>query len=98
HIDSPKFINRYSIWERYRPFSDKSDLVAIQILAGLPATNKYKILYNFFGQIKQNIISEHGDAFFNYDDKKRDALINAEVETIKKDIEASEPQRINFAE
>jgi hypothetical protein len=98
HIDSPKFINRYSVWERYRPFADKSDIVAIQILAGLPATNKYKILYNFFGQIKQNIIAEHGDAFFDYDDKKRDALINSEVEKIKAEIEASEPQRINFAE
>ncbi len=98
HIDSPKFINRYSIWERYRPFSDKSDQVAITILAGLPQTNKYKILYNFFGQIKQNIMNEYGDAFFDYNDSKRDEIINAEIEKIRAEIVASEPQRLEFTE
>ena len=98
HIDTPKFINRYSVWEKYRPFSDKTDGVALQILAGLPQTNKYKILYNFFGQIKQNIISQYGDAFFEFSDERRDEIINTEVDKIKAEIEASEPQRIQIGE
>jgi len=96
HIDTPKFINRYSIWEKYRPFADKSDTVALQILSGLSQTNKYKILYNFFGQIKQNIISKYGDSFFDYTDDQRDAIINDEVEKIRVEIQSSEPSRISF--
>lgn len=83
HMDSPAYVNRLVVWEQYRPFTDKTDQVTMQILAGLPPTNKYKILYLFWGTIKRNIETEYGDDFFDYDDKRRQEIIDAEVEKIK---------------
>jgi len=94
HLDSPQFINRFSIWEQYRPFNDKIDLVAIQILAGLPNTNRSKILYNFWGRIRRNIEIAHGDKFFDYKDERRKELISSEVDVIRNELMQDEPQRL----
>ena len=94
HLDSPQFINRFAVWEQYRPFNDKSDVVAMQILAGLPNINRSKILYNFWGRIRKNIETIHGDKFFDYTDEKRKELINNEVELIRLELQEDEPQRI----
>lgn len=96
HIDSPQFLNRFSIWEKYRPFSDKSDQTAMQILSGLPPTNKYKVLYQFWGEIKGEIMSKYDDDFFEFDDKKRRAIIDEETNLIIAEIGNSQPQRLEF--
>ena len=94
HLDSPQFINRFAIWEQYRPFNDKSDVVAMQILSGLPNINRSKILYNFWGRIRKNIETVQGEKFFDMKDDKRKELINAEVDIIRAELMEDEPQRI----
>jgi len=94
HLDSPQFINRFAIWEQYRPFNDKSDFVAMQILSGLPNINRSKILYNFWGRIRKNIETVQGEKFFDMKDDKRKELINAEVDIIRAELMEDEPQRI----
>ena len=94
HLDSPQFINRFSVWEQYRPFNDKSDVIAMQILSGLPNINRSKILYNFWGRIRRNIETVHGDKFFEYKDERRKELINAEVEIVRAELLEDEPQRL----
>lgn len=96
HMDSPAYVNRLVIWEQYRPFADKSDMVAVQILAGLPNTNKYKIMYNFWGYIKRNIETKYGDAFFDMPHEKRQELIDSEVESIREELVQDEPNRLQF--
>lgn len=96
HIDSPQYLNRFVVWERYRPFSEKSDNVAMQILAGLPNTNKYKVLYNFWGKIKMDIETKYGDDFFDYSHERRVQIIDDEVKVIISEIESQEPQRFTF--
>jgi hypothetical protein len=96
HMDSPAYVNRLIIWEQYRPFSDKSDQVAVQILAGLPNTNKYKILYNFWGYIKKQIEIEQGDRFFDMGHDQRLKLIDEQVLKIQSELQADEPQRLQF--
>lgn len=98
HIDSPATVNRFVIWQRYKPFNDKSETAILQILAGLPNTNYYKILYTFWGQIKTEIELKYGDAFYNASDEQRQTYINQEVEKIKSVLEADIPNRITFDE
>lgn len=98
HLDSPQFINRFAVWEQYRPFNDKSDTIAMQILAGLPNTNRSKILYNFWGRVRKNIETVHGEKFFNYPDQNRKDLIAEQVELIRAELMEDEPQRLTFDE
>lgn len=97
HIDSPQFLNRFAIWEKYRPFNDKSDQTAMQILSGLPNTNKYKVLYQFWGEIKGEITSKYGDDFFEFKDDRRRQIIDEETNIIIEEIRGTEPQRIDFS-
>lgn len=100
HIDSPQAIDRFSIWERYRPFSDKSDSATMQIVSSLPNTNGYKILYNFFGSIKTNIMSQYGADFFDFAHERRQQIIDEEVAKIRETLIESEqlnrPNITNF--
>lgn len=96
HIDSPAYVNRFIVWEQYRPFSDKSANEISVILSGLPQSSYFKVLYNFWGHIKRNIELKEGDKFFDYADEKRQTLIDAEVAKIQEMIKADEPQRSTF--
>lgn len=98
HMDSPQFINRFAVWENHRPFSDKSDIVAMQILSGLPNINKTKILYNFWGTIRKNIESVYGNDFFEMADAKQKELIDVEVDKIKQELLADEPTRLTSSD
>jgi hypothetical protein len=51
-------------------------------------------LYNFWGRIRRNIETIHGDKFFEYKDERRKELINAEVEIIRTELLEDEPQRL----
>lgn len=82
HIDSPEAINNFVIWEQHRPFSDKSETVTLSILSGLPAKDRYKILYNFWGMIKNNILVTIGDKWYSMPFDKRQTYIDAEVDMI----------------
>ena len=96
HYDSPAYINRFTIWEQYRPFADKSPQDIQAILAGLPQTNFYKILSNFWGMIKREIEAKHGDKFFDAGDDARKKMISTEVEIIKNELMKDLPLRTQF--
>lgn len=92
NIDNPQAINKYVIWEKYRPFNEKSNDQVNVILMSLPETNYYKVLYNFFGIIKNKILDVHGSAFYDYNNERRIELINAEVNAIIEEIRAGSVQ------
>lgn len=93
HIDSPEAIDRFSIWEQHRPFADKSEQLTMQILASLADKNKYKVLYYFWGQIKNSIIIHEGNQFYDKTFDQRQAIIDNEVEKIIADLGNSELPR-----
>ena len=96
HIDSPKAVNRFVTWQRYKPFNDKSESTILQILASLPATNYYKILYTFWGQIKTEIEVTRGDEFHRATDDRRRAMIDEEVNKIKEVLKLDVPAPLQF--
>lgn len=98
HMDSPQFINRTIIWDSFKPFTDKSENIAITILSGLPNTNRTKILYNYFGQIRKNIERVQGEKFYNLKYDAQKALIDAEIELIRQELISEQPQRIDPSE
>jgi len=91
HIDSPQAIERFSVWERYRPFSDKSENVVISIISGLAKTSRYRILYEYFGMIKSEVTSKYGNDFFTMSHTERLKVINEEVDKIREEIKQSDP-------
>jgi hypothetical protein len=96
HIDNPIAIDKYAIWDKYKPFSEKSNDQVNTILAGLPDINYHKVLYNFFGIIKQRIINKVGSEFYVMTHERRISLIDEEVniliEQLKADKETSTSQ------
>lgn len=80
HLDDPKSIERYSIWEQYKPFPDKSETSIISFIANLPDDDKDKIMYMYWGNIKRNIEMSIGDAFYTLSHEQRQKLIDAEVQ------------------
>ena len=96
HIDSPKAVDRFVTWQRYKPFNDKSESTVLQILASLPATNYYKILYTFWGQIKTEIEVTRGDEFHRATDDRRRAMIDEEVNKIKEVLKLDVPAPLQF--
>lgn len=96
HIDSPVFLNRYIVWERYRPFKNKHPNNIMVILAGLNQTNYYKVLYNFFDDIKANIIEIVGDTFYEMKPTRQKELIDIEVKKIQDILRQDEPERLTF--
>jgi len=96
HIDSPQFLNRFMVWEKFRPFKNKRAEVITTILSGLPNTNRYKILYNFFDDIKSEIESEFGDKFYDMKPEARKVEIEKQIDIIKAVLQEDEPQRMSF--
>lgn len=90
HLDDPGAVNRYTIWEQYKPFPDKSDNSILSFLSPLPDNNFYKIWYNFWGQIKRNIEKTEGDKFYTYNDDKRMELIKSEIIKISENLDNRE--------
>jgi hypothetical protein len=84
HMDAPAYVNRFIVWEQYRPFSDKNPTEIQNILTSLQSTNYYKILYNFWGHVKREIENIHGDAFFAFTDEKRKELIRLKYKRFRK--------------
>ena len=98
HMDSPQFINRFAAWQYHKPFSDKSDIVAQQILASLPLTNRSKVLYMFWDEIRKNIELSDGDKFFDYPIEKQKDLINEQVTIKVTELQSELPERMNSEE
>jgi hypothetical protein len=98
HIDSPAYVNRFIVWEQYRPFSDKNFNEINTILSSLSGTNYFKVLYNFWGEIKKKIENSEGEAFFDYTHEKRQAIIDKEVAVVQEMLRAEEPQRSTFTD
>lgn len=88
NADNPGYIERFSMWEKYRPFSDKSEQSVAQILAGLPETSKYKIMYNYWGEIKSNILDKHGEAFYKFKPEDKQKAIDEQVALISEQLKA----------
>jgi hypothetical protein len=88
HIDNPIAINKYAIWDKYKPFSEKSNDQVNGILASLPDINYHKVLYNFFGIIKQRIIDKVGNTFYVLTHEARIDLINTEVALLIEQLKA----------
>jgi hypothetical protein len=97
HIDNPKALNRFAIWDQFRPFTDKSMNEKISIMATLPDNNYYKVLYTYWAIIKNNIEMSMGDKFFDLPYQRQKAEIDKEVQAIIETI--PEPaQRLDFQE
>jgi hypothetical protein len=96
NADNPGYIEKFSIWEKYRPFSDKSEQAIAGILAGLPETSRYKITYNFWGQIKASILDKYKDGFFKLSHELKQKAIDEQVDLIIAQIKAeTEPIAID---
>jgi hypothetical protein len=97
HIDNPKALNRFAIWDQFRPFTDKSMNEKIAIMATLPENNYYKVLYTYWAIIKNNIEMSMGDKFYDLPYQRQKAEIDREVQAIIDTI--PEPaQRLDFQE
>mgnify|MGYP001432824010 CR=1 FL=1 len=92
HLGNPYFMDRFSIWEMFRPFSDKTDAEKQTILSLLPKYDRSRILYIFFATIKKEIIATVGDVFFEMEYKKQKEIINEKVDEIIKEMKESEPE------
>lgn len=88
HLDDPQSIERYSIWEQYKPFPDKSETAIISLISTLPDTNKYKVMYLFWGNIKRNIEMQIADKFYTLSHEQRQKLIDEEVNKIIDELKA----------
>lgn len=88
HIDNPIAINKYAIWDKYKPFSEKSNDQINVILSGLPDINYHKVLYNFFGAIKQKVLDKVGNEFYEMMHERRLELINEQVNILIEQLKA----------
>lgn len=90
NADNPGYVAKFSTWEKYRPFSDKSEQAVIQILSGLPPTSRYKIMYNFWGEIKSNILDKLGESFYKLKPEDKQAAIDEQVNLITAALKADD--------
>lgn len=96
HIDNPKAIERIAFWEQFRPFTDKTENEKMQILAGLRPKDPIKILWSYFGYIKQQVIGIHEDAFYSFKFEKQKQIIDDAVQAIIDKIASNESNITDF--
>jgi hypothetical protein len=96
NVDNPKVLENMSAWERFKPLSDKTDIERVQILAGLSSNDRLKVLWVYFGQIKNDIIAIRGDDFYTLKYENQKQLIDDEVSKIIENIKGNESLKINF--
>lgn len=94
NADNPDFIKKFSMWEKYRPFSDKSEQVTATIVAGLPMNDRSRVAYTYWGKIKNDILDDYQDVFYTLKDEKKKELIDQKVQEIIDSLpqEAQEPK------
>lgn len=97
HIDNPIAINKYAIWDKYKPFNEKSNEQINAIISGLPNINYHKVLYNFFGTIKQRILDKVGNSFYEITHERRLDLINEQVNVLIEQLKADEESQGQIA-
>lgn len=97
HIDNPIAVDKYVIWDKYKPFTEKSNDQIANLLATLPDTNYYKVLYNFFGIIKKAIIDQVQDEFYVLSHERRMELINEQVNKLIEQIKADKESQNSIA-
>lgn len=84
-IDSPEDLNRYEIWNIHRPFRNRS-AADVQYAIGAGIVPKWlEVLWGNFEYIKS--IFEDDDSFYNKKFAARSALLKAEAEKLKAELE-----------
>lgn len=79
HIDNPRYIDNINTWEKFRPFSDKDTNERLAMITLLPQDDPKRMLYYNFAEIKQEIIEEYGDSFYDFGYEKQKSLIYQKV-------------------
>lgn len=92
HMDNPEFINRYSILETLKPFSDKSETERMGIISLLDDNNLDKLLYNYWQDITIQATDENDDFFDLKRDKQKAILYALAAEKVSQ-IEEKQPER-----
>lgn len=97
HVDNPEYLDRFSIWNLYKPFSDKTENERMSLLAGMDTKDPQRVLYTYWVQIKRNIEDKHKD-FEKKNHQTRQSIIDKEVEDFIAKMPADQLQRINLNE
>lgn len=96
HMESPEFINHYSIWETFKPFADKSESERSTVLSSLAEDNRDRVLYYWYGKVQQMVL-EANPEFYEKERKDQQAAIDQVVDEIILTIRASDqPDRPNM--
>jgi hypothetical protein len=96
NVDNPKVLEKMAAWEIFKPFSEKTSTEKSSIIAGLQNTDPMKVLWIYFGSIKQQIIGEIGDEFYKFDYEKQKATIDDKVNKIIESIKENQSLKIDF--
>jgi hypothetical protein len=96
HMESPEFINHYSIWETFKPFADKSEAERSTVLSSLAEDNRDRVLYYWFGKVQQMVL-QNNETFYDMERKDQQAAIDQVVDEIILTIDvADQPDRPNM--
>lgn len=85
HIDNPKFLDEFAQWEKFRPFSDKTESERMSLVSVLPEDDFNKVLYLNFKTIKQDILNEV-KGFYDLTHAKQKELITKKVEELTPEV------------
>lgn len=75
HNDNPAYLNKLSVWEKFRPFADKELNEKLAIVALLPVDAPKRLLYYHFNEVKTEVLEKHGDKFYQMDYKQQKKAI-----------------------
>jgi len=81
HLDTPEYLARVELWETFKPFRDKTPSEKLGIVAMLPDDNRFKILYVYWNEIKNNVLFAN-ENFYELEREKQKELINAEIDKL----------------
>jgi len=81
HLDTPEYLVRVELWETFKPFRDKTPTEKLGIVAMLPDDNRFKILYVYWNEIKNNVLFAN-ETFYDMERDKQKVLIDAEIDKI----------------
>ena len=95
HVDNPEYLDRFSIWNQYKPFADKPESERMSILVGMDAKDPQRVLYIYWVQIKRNIEFKVND-FEKKNHEQRLSIIESEVEAFIEKMPAEQLPRVNL--
>lgn len=102
HVDNPTYLNEFSIWEQFRPLSDKSQEERTSLITAMEESHPTRVLYTYFPQIKKQILSESNtdkegnNNFYKLDYSKQKELIDKTVNDLIEKLPNQQINRIEF--